>query len=305
MEVCFRISINDKRHITFLLQAVSLISFSLPPTSYPLLPFQRCRIEILPQPSMSASIGTEFTMNNWKDNVYFVLVEPREPGNVGAAARAIKNMGFRNISLVKPPSLVNSEARWFARNAHDVLDSAGIFATIGDAISDKTVVVGASRRTGRKRGIFIHAELGAGRLFEIASANKVAILFGREDKGLYNDEIAECGFLMTIPSSKDQPSLNLAHAVLIIAYELSKAEHRAEAVAFPRLVNHKELAPLFERAEEALTQLGYIRQSDKDLRKKIMQNLKHFMGRAGLTDWELKMFHGICSRIEKKAGSKE
>ncbi|RJQ52361.1 MAG: RNA methyltransferase [Nitrospiraceae bacterium] len=240
-------------------------------------------------------------MKTWKDNVYFVLVEPKEAGNVGASARAIKNMGFKNLCLVNPPSLVSGEARWFARNAHDILDSAEIFPTIKDAISGKSIVVGTSRRTGRKRGIFVHAEQGALRLFEIASANKVAILFGREDRGLYNEEIEECGFLMTIPSSKIQPSLNLAHAVLIIAYELSKAAYSTEvAVPMPKLVSQKKLLPLFEKIEEGLTELGYIRQSDRDLRNKIIQNLKHFIGRAGLTDWELKMFHGICSRIEKK-----
>ncbi|MBI5097763.1 MAG: RNA methyltransferase [Nitrospirae bacterium] len=244
-------------------------------------------------------------MKDWKDNVYFILVEPKEAGNVGSAARAIKNMGFRNLCLVNPPSLTTGEARWFARNAHDVLDSAEIFATIKDAISDKSIVAGASRRTGRKRGIFVHADQGALRLFEIASANKVAILFGREDRGLYNEEIEECGFLMTIPSSKKQPSLNLAHAVLIIAYELSNAGHRTEVTPFPGLLNHKELSPLFERIEKTLTELGYIRQSDKNLRKKIIQNLKHFIGRAGLTDWELKMFHGICSKIKKKIRSGE
>lgn len=240
-------------------------------------------------------------MKDWKDNVYFILVEPREAGNVGASARAIKNMGFRNLCLVNPPSLINSEARWFARNAHDVLNSAEIFTSIKDAISDKAIVVGTSRRTGRKRGIFIHAEQGARRLREIAATNKTAILFGREDRGLYNEEIGECGFLMTIPSSKRQPSLNLAHAVLIIAYEISMAEYGTEiTVPLPKLVNHEDLAPMFEKMEQTLTALGYIRQSDKDLRRKIIQNLKHFIGRAGLTDWELKMFHGICSRIEKK-----
>ena len=108
---------------------------------------------------------------------------------------------------------------------------------------------------------------------------------------------------MTIPADRKKPSLNLVHAVLIIAYELSKAGHGTDAIPFPWLVSHKDLAPLFEKIEKTLTELGYIRQSDKDLRKKIIQNLKHFIGRAGLTDWELKMFHGMCSRIEKKIRS--
>jgi len=85
----------------------------------------------------SISEGSSKAMKTWKDNIHFVLVEPKEPGNIGAAARALKNMGFRNLSLVNPPPHTTGEARWFARNAHDVLDSAEIFTTIRDEITDK------------------------------------------------------------------------------------------------------------------------------------------------------------------------
>ncbi len=253
-------------------------------------------------------------MKNWRDNIYFVLVEPREPGNIGAAARAVKNMDFKNLCLVNPASFKTDEARWFARNAHDILDSAACFDSIRDAVREKHYVVGTSRRRGRRRGAFIPVEEGTRRILEIAHNNKVAVLFGREDRGLYNEEIEECAFLMTIPANKKQPSLNLAQAVMIIAYELSKAGMKGPRTKCedvntryliadpPKMACQEELAHLYERMEKALRLLEYIPPDDKFIRRKIMQNLKHCLGRAGLTDWEFNMFHGICKQIEKKMG---
>jgi TrmH family RNA methyltransferase len=246
-------------------------------------------------------------MRNWKDNIYFILVEPKESGNIGASARAIKNMGFKNLCLVNPPSVITDEARWLACNAIDVLNSAEIFNSLTDAVKDKPIIAGTSRRKGRRRGVFLNVEEGSGRLHDIALKNKVAILFGREDRGLYNEEVEECGFLITIPTSKEQPSLNLAQAVLIVAYELSKSEYSVQQSAVSsqkskaeRLSSHNELTALYSRISKILKLLEYIPKGDRNLEKKIMQNLKHFIGRAGLTDWELKMLHGICSQIEKK-----
>ena len=254
-------------------------------------------------------------MADWKDNVYFVLVEPKEPGNVGASARAIKNMGFRNLCVVNPPaSLTEGEGRWFARNAHDVLSSARIYESLADATADKSIVVGTTRRKGKRRGLIVPAEEGAARLYRMAAVNRVAILFGREARGLFNEEVEECGFMLSIPSSKSQPSLNLSHAVLIIAYELFLAEYGGrqaekspgpyvlapDSKSLPALADHGEVADLYERISGSLELLEYIPRGDRNIRKKIIANLKHFIGRAGLTEWELKMLIGLCRQIEKK-----
>lgn len=257
-------------------------------------------------------------MNNWKDNVYFILVEPREPGNIGAAARAIKNMDFKNICLVNPPTFMTDEAKSLAHNAVDILESSQVFHSLKSAIGDKNYVAGTSRRTGRRRGAFRPIVQGARHLYKIAQSHKIAILFGREDRGLFNEEIENCGFLMTIPASRKQPSLNLAQAVMIIAYELSKAgtnmrrgssekdTDKTLLYAYPpALVNQDELAHLYSRMEKALKIIEYIPEDDKFLNKKIMENLKHCLGRAGLSNWEFNMFHSICSSIEKKFGKKE
>jgi TrmH family RNA methyltransferase len=269
-----------------------------------------------------------YTMATWKDNLFFVLVEPKESGNIGASARAIKNMGFMSLCLVNPPSLVTDEARWFACNALDVLESAQSYPDIHSAIRDKAIVVGTSRRTGKRRGMILPLEQGAKQIIERAKTGKVAILFGREDKGLLNEEVDECGLLLTIPTSKEHRSLNLAQAVLIVAYELLKAGYemnksevriqkseRKQRGAKSRklspknmesgeygtqLVSYEEISSLYHRMTETLKLLEYIPRGDRDLEAKIMQNLKHFIARSGLTDWELNMLHGILSQIEKK-----
>ena len=251
-------------------------------------------------------------MSSWKDNVSFVLVEPRESANIGASARAVKNMGFSTLCLVKAPAL-NDEALWLAHNALDVLEAAKRYASLTDAIDDKSFVVAVARRTGKKRGMVLPLDQGAQKVYDIASDNKVALLFGREDRGLYNEEVNECGLLLTIPADREHPSLNLSHAVMVVAYELSRAQYREDAVQDEPLkskrpprrgsqVSHGELAALYERMANIITLLDYIPRGDRNLEKQIIDNLKHFIGRAGLTYWELKMLHGFFSQIEIKLG---
>lgn len=259
-----------------------------------------------------------YSVDNWKDNIYFILVEPKEPGNVGASARAIKNMGFSNLCVVNPPaSVTEGEGRWFARNAHDVLSSAQIYESLIEATADKAVVVGTTRRKGKRRGLIMPADEGASRLYGMAQANKVAVLFGREARGLFNEEVEECGFMLSIPSSKAQPSLNLSHAVMIIAYELFLAEYGRRQAAMdngpyvvspdfqssPSLAGHGEITELYDRISRSLELLEYIPRGDRNIQRKIIANLKHFIGRAGLTEWELKMLYGLCHQIEKKIKS--
>jgi TrmH family RNA methyltransferase len=240
---------------------------------------------------------------SWTDNVHFLLIEPKEPGNIGSSARALKNMGFKNLSLVNPCK-INQETLWFACNATDIIDSITIYNSLDEAIKDKSIVVGTTRRVGKRRGLIRNVTDGVRIIRDNTIKNKVAILFGREDRGLLNEEVEKCGFLISIPTSADHPSLNLSHAVLIIAYELFKLNTEKDLNKDPLngklLVNNEELSALYPRIAKCLKLLGYITKGDKNLEKKIMLNLKHFIGRAGLTNWELKMLHGICSQIEKK-----
>lgn len=260
-------------------------------------------------------------MSNWKNNVSFVLVEPHEPANIGASARAMKNMGFKNLCLVRAAEM-NDEARRLAHNAVDVLESAGHYSRLDEAIEDRALVVAVARRTGKRRGMVFQPDQAAQKIYEIAARNKVALLFGREDRGLYNEEVNECGMLLTIPAHKEHPSLNLSHAVIVVAYALSRAQYnngpiqagvvedrrslghasviRTSGRARSGIVDHGELAALYDRLAHIITLLDYVPRGDRNVNKQIIDNLKHFIGRAGLTFWELKMLHGLCSQIELK-----
>lgn len=238
----------------------------------------------------------------WKDNIYFILVEPREPGNIGSSARALKNMGFKNLEMVNPAYYFTEETKRLACNAFDIIERAKVYATLTDALKDKSIVVGATRRTGRKRSLILPVKKCSEELVGFAGNNKIAVVFGREDRGLTNEEVGQCGYLTTIPSHTDQPSLNLAQAVIIVAYELSQLEPSGNA---HRLVGRDAMAPLYPRISRLLETLGYIPGGDRDLESRIMMNIRRLFGRSGLTDWELNMLFGLCSRLEpglKKTG---
>jgi TrmH family RNA methyltransferase len=240
------------------------------------------------------------TVKAWADNVHFILVGPTEPGNIGAAARAIKNMWFRNLGLVNPVPYETREARAMACGAKDVLAAAGVYPSLDQAISDKSLVVGTTRRRGSHRGIILPMRMAAGDIARAAAKNTVAVLFGNEHTGLTNREIAACGLLATIPSDARAPSLNLAQSVMLAAYELGQV---GRATPSPPLVGEREVRALMKKVRATLTTLGYGRRGSRDLRADIALNIRRLVGRAGLTDWELRMIRGLCRRIEDKAGA--
>lgn len=236
-------------------------------------------------------------MESWKDNIHFILVEPKEAGNIGASARAMKNMGFKNLELVRPKNVLTDEARWMACNAVEILGKAVVYKNFEDAIKDKNIIIGTTRRLGKKRGLILPLKESIKKIIPAAKKNKIAILFGREDKGLLNNEVEACGLLITIPTSPSQPSLNLAQSVMLVAYELAQNFYKK---TLPELAAYEDLEALYKRIQSVLKLLEYIPKGDRNLEAKIMRNLKHLIGRTGLTDWELRMLHGFCSQVAKK-----
>ncbi len=242
-------------------------------------------------------------MNNWRENINFVLVEPVESGNIGSAARAMGAMGFPRLSLVKPPEDITEEAAWMAHNSIDVLTSATCFTSYKEALADAALVIGISRRKGKDRGMNISIEEAARKVVEMAREREVAVVFGREARGLYNDETEECAYLVSIPAGGDHPSLNLSHAVQVVAYELHKAalaakyeKPEAGPPAEP-LSTYGEQEHLFGRVMEILEELNYTKRGDREVGRRIRVSLKNFLRRAGITSSETQMFEGICSRM--------
>jgi TrmH family RNA methyltransferase len=251
-------------------------------------------------------------MPDWKENINFVLVEPVESGNIGSSARAMKAMGFERLRLVNSPEKLGPEATWMSHYAEDVVRRAKRFSSLPEAIEDAVLVIGLTRRTGKDRGSFLHIEDAVRKVVETARSGPVSLLFGREDRGLFNEEADECAWLVSIPAGGEHTSLNLSHAVQIIAYELHKSalalpggSHLLTGSGTPPtepLATQGKQGFLFERIVELLEELNYTKQGDRELGKKIRMMLKHFLNRAGLTERELHMLEGICARILSRLG---
>ncbi len=161
---------------------------------------------------------------NILDNIRIVLVEPIHGGNIGSVCRAMNNNDLTDLAIVNPrPTTDWDDARKLACNAKEQLDARKEYATLAEAVAGCTVVAGTSARTGFYRDTAHPPREFAPIALESATNHKIALVFGREDKGLFNEELALCTHILQIPSSERYTSLNLSHAVMVCGYELFTA----------------------------------------------------------------------------------
>jgi TrmH family RNA methyltransferase len=236
-------------------------------------------------------------------NISIILVEPRSPGNIGSTARVMKNTGLRDLRIVTPPAdPVNhqsEEALYLACNATDVLGKARFFPTIEAAIDGANMVVGTTRRTGKIRFPIFSLAQATEKIIGIGPANKVAILFGREDKGLKNEEVDICDLLLEIPTHKDQPSLNLSHAVFAVCHSLFTSTVSEEPPF--ELARRTDVLNMYTHLEVTLRSLGYgdHRKHGDYLLETIMRNFKRLFGRSSLMEKEANMIRGILTSMDQ------
>ncbi len=244
------------------------------------------------------------------DNFAFVLFRPKSAGNIGASARALKNMGISDLRIVTdecrrpnvgrnpwPQQSARSEnvAEIMAVHARDVLATARIHSDLRAALDDRTVVVGTTARKGLYRSEARPIRTAAPELVRLSSTNRVAIVFGPEDCGLTNEELKLCQRLITIPTAPEYPSLNLAQAVMIMAYELMLAASAPpEVQAAERWALSAEVNAMLERMAKALVAIGFLPADNPD---HIMFALRAILGRAGLRPRELDILNGIARQI--------
>jgi TrmH family RNA methyltransferase len=229
------------------------------------------------------------------DNISLILVDTKTPGNVGAVARCMMNVGLSHLVLVRPPADRNSEAQKLAAGAHCVLEKAQKFSTLRDAVSDFGLVIGTSRHQSRWRKNFHTPRVFAEKLMPYLSGNRVAIVFGNEVNGLENDDIALCHELISIPSSSAFPSLNLSHAVMVVAYELFVAAQAKFPVSDRTLASSGELENFYGHLQKSLLDMGFI---DKAHPEHMMFSLRQLFGRARLDSRDVSILRGILSQIE-------
>jgi tRNA/rRNA methyltransferase len=234
------------------------------------------------------------------DRIAIVLVEPREPGNIGAAARAMANMGLRRLVLVRPPAFLVPEAYRLALAAKPILEGAVVAEDLGGALAGFGFVAGTTRRTGSGRRGRITPRALAAELAGLAQADDAALLFGREDSGLTNEELQFCQRLVTIPSSAGFGSLNLAQSVLVLAYEIFVASGVAEGrPAGRRRATTVELESLYGHMERVLLDIGYLHPENP---ARMMRVFRRLLGRAGPDEREVRALRGIFRQVAWYAG---
>lgn len=229
-------------------------------------------------------------------NFAFVLVRPLQAGNVGSAARALKNMGLGDLRLVAPRAGAGGRAAaTMAVHAGDVLRNAQRYESLGAALADCTLAVGTTCRPGLYRAGVVGLREAALQLAAEAAVNRVAIIFGPEDTGLVNRELKLCQRLVTIPTAPEYPSLNLAQAVMLVAYELMIAAGAAREM--PMAEPHAPAAAvdaMLERLSEALVSIGFLPAENPE---HIMFALRAILGRAGIGLRELDILSGVARQI--------
>ena len=236
------------------------------------------------------------------DNISVVLVDTKTPGNIGAVARCMMNMGLSNLVLVRPPADRNGQARKLAAGADRILENAQTFSLLSDAVSDFGLVIGSSRhRSRRRKNVTTPAEI-AGKLISLLGENRVAIVFGNEVNGLSNDDIALCHELISIPSSSVFPSLNLSHAVMVVAYELFVAAQVKFTASDRTLAPSGELEDFYDHLRNTLQDIGFV---DRAHPEHMMCSLRQLFGRARLDSRDVSILRGILRQIERAAKTRK
>ena len=232
--------------------------------------------------------------------INIVLVDTIHPGNIGSVARAMKTMGLKRLSLVNPRVFPSGDANALAGNATDVLENAKIFTSIKDAINESTFVYATSSRDRSIQWPLMDAETAAKDICNEVNSNKeISIIFGKEDRGLTNDELELANKLIEIPANPEYPVLNLAMSAQIISYEILKASsitHNKEWRDYPE-VNSKQLQMLIDHFIETAVDIDVI---DPDNPKKIISRIKRMFTRLQPDEMEASFMRGFLSGIKKK-----
>ena len=261
---------------------------------------------------MSCVTGTGIYLaimtNLLAESIKIVLVEPSHPGNIGAAARAMKTMGLARLVLVRPQRFPDAQAEWRAAGAKDVLTGVVIANDICEALGDATFVVGATGRTRRMAWRQASPRAGAAEMIAKASHGEVALVFGREADGLNNDELDLCHLHVKIPASKAYGSLNLAMAVQVVCYELRLAwieavqggDQPCENWDRPRATS-TQIEHLFAHLESIMGGLAFLPDEQHAV---VMRRIRRMIGRIEPDITEVSMLRGMLSAIEKQVGER-
>jgi len=239
-------------------------------------------------------------------NIRILLVGTTHPGNIGAAARAMKNMGLSDLGLVAPKIYPSAEANARAAGADDILERAQVYASLDAALADREQIIGASARLRTIAWPQLDPKQCAEKV--VGNANlKTAILFGRERTGLSNDELERCHYLLHIPCNPEFSSLNIAAAVQVVAYELFQAALAASAPAAnadaETLANGEEMESFHGHLLQTLRDIGFLHENKSS--PALIRRLRRIFIRSGLEKTDIHILRGILAAVQKRTRPKE
>ena len=227
-------------------------------------------------------------------NISIVLHLPRSPENIGAAARSMRNMGIEQLVVVNPQNCdLTRICKMATHAALDVVEQMMVFDALDHALAEFNYVVGTTARLGGQRKVISTPATLAEKLVSISDQNRVAIVFGPEDRGLTNTDIRLCHALVNIPTA-DFSSLNLAQAVMILCYEMFRYRTQKPGDFVPRLANRHELDAMYAQLREIMVSISFINPDNPDY---FLNNFRHFFSRLPLRAKEVQIIRGICRQI--------
>lgn len=231
------------------------------------------------------------------DNLSVVLVAPSGALNIGSVARAMANFGVADLRLVAPQTDHNQdEARKMAVKATPILEQATVYDDLKSALADCRFALGTTRRFGKYRENLLHPDEAAQTLLPLLGKGRVALVFGREDRGLKTDELDLCQRLITIPTSDQLPSMNLAQSVAVCLYEIARSHGAGNTPGGGRkLATVTQLEDLFEHMRRSFREIGYL---DPQNPEHILRAIRRFLGRAALDPREVRILRGLLSQID-------
>lgn len=232
------------------------------------------------------------------DTIRFVLVGTKYPGNLGAAARAIKTMGFSRLSVVSPVCNPHDiEAYRLACNAEDILKRMEVFDSLDAALTETHFSVATSQRPRHETVPYYLASELPEVVLPQAAEHEVAIVFGNESSGLSNEELARCSTMSIIPAVTSRPSLNVSQAVMVYAYELYQAAQSAELPRYPwQLATQFELDQLYEHIGRTLTRLDAQPASTMEA---YLEKFRRVFGRVPLEQRDVDLIHALLRTADK------
>ena len=239
--------------------------------------------------------------DNLLNSVKVVLVGTTHPGNIGATARAMKNMGIIDLALVEPKEFPSDVATFRSKAAKDILEKASVHTSLEEAISECELVVGTSARGRTVPWPVLNPREAAEEMHKSSLNGKVAIVFGREDRGLTNEELGLCNFHVHIPSDPEYSSLNLSQAVQILAYEIRLSylqdRHVNEEYWDVELANNEQTERLINHMDELMQEVDFY---DVENPRKLLVRVRRFFKRSKIDVMEANIFRGLFATIQKK-----